>query len=603
MIPTELQRLILMVALAATGYLLILAWTDDYGESAQRTVVSDRLDLGPETGPNSGTVNLNDSGIGASAGTVSDMPGADLSVSAADSDMPDASLALPQGAPNSATGADSVANSAPGSKPAGITESRLVKVYTDSLEIWIDLLGGDIVRARLPKFPVTLEQPDEAFTLLDRSGGRTYIAQSGLIGVNGLDKGGKRPLFSADAPEYRVEAGANKALVLTAQHNGVGVEKTFLFSSDSYAVEISYKVANTTNTPFQASFFGQIKRDSKPAVGETTFTLGPQPYLGGAITTSESRYEKIDFDDLDDAPLRETVDGGWVAMLQHYFLSAWVGNAGETNRIYGDPKRDGTYNIGFVSPAKQIEAGATGEWHSTFYVGPKDQERLAELADNLNLTVDYGFLWWMAVPLFKLLTFLQGIVGNWGVAIILMTVVVKAVLYPLSAASFKSMANMRRVAPQLKRLQERHADDRQKLSQEMMALYKKEKVNPLGGCLPMLLQMPVFLALYWVLFESVELRQAPFFAWIVDLAAMDKFFVLPILMGGSMFLMQTLNPAPVDPMQAKVMKFMPIMFTALFLFFPAGLVLYWLTNNLLSMAQQWLTNKQVEGAAAAKASS
>ena len=247
--------------------------------------------------------------------------------------------------------------------------------------------------------------------------------------------------------------------------------------------------------------------------------------------------------------------------------------------------------------------GATGEWHSTFYVGPKDQDRLEELADNLNLTVDYGFLWWMAVPLFKLLTFLQGIVGNWGVAIILMTVVVKAVLYPLSAASFRSMANMRRVAPKLKRLQERHADDRQKLSQEMMALYKKEKVSPLGGCLPMLLQMPVFLALYWVLFESFELRQAPFFAWIVDLAAMDKFFVLPILMGGSMFLMQTLNPAPVDPMQAKVMKFMPIMFTALFLFFPAGLVLYWLTNNLLSMAQQWLTNKQVEGAAAAKASS
>jgi len=590
MIPTELQRLILMVALAATGYLLILAWTDDYGEAAQRTVVSDRLDLGPEGAASAGTVPLT------AAESGSDLPAADLAVGAPDSDMPDASLALPQGAANSAV-------TTQGAKPAGIADSRLVKVYTDSLEVWLDLRGGDIVRTRLPKFPVTLEQPDEAFTLLDRSGGRTYIAQSGLIGPTGTDNSGARPVFTADAVEYRVAGNETKTVVLTAQHNGVGVEKTFLFSGDSYAIDVSYKIANTSSDPFQASFFGQIKRDSKPALGETSFTLGPQPYLGAAITTAESRYEKIDFDDLDDSPLRETVDGGWIAMLQHYFLSAWIGNAEETNRIYGDSKNDGTYNVGFVGPVKQVAAGATGEWHSTFYVGPKDQERLAELAENLNLTVDYGFLWWMAVPLFKLLTFLQGIVGNWGVAIILLTFVVKAVLYPLSAASFRSMANMRRVGPKLKRLQERHADDRQKLSQEMMALYKKEKVNPLGGCLPMLLQMPVFLSLYWVLFESVELRQAPFFAWIVDLAAMDKFFVLPILMGGSMFVQQMLNPAPVDPMQAKVMKFMPIMFTALFLFFPAGLVLYWLTNNLLSMAQQWFTNKQVEGAAAAKASS
>jgi len=589
MIPTELQRLILMIALAATGYLLILAWTDDYGEATQRTVVSDNLDLGPDVGIDSSTNPVS------GADLTADLPARDLSVGAVDSDLPDASLALPQDAPT--------ADGRPAADSTSIGEgaSRLVKVYTDSLEVWLDLRGGDIVRTRLPKFPITLEQPDEAFTLLDRSGGRTYVAQSGLIGLD--DKAAERPLFTADATAYRVEAGASKSVVLSAQHNGVDVEKTFLFKSDSYTIDVSYKVANTTSDPFRARFFGQIKRDRKPAMGETSFTLGPQPYLGAAITTAESRYEKIDFDDLDDAPLRETVDGGWVAMLQHYFLSAWVGNAEETNSIRGEPKRDGTYVVSLIGPTKQVAAGATGEWHSKFYVGPKDQERLEELAENLNLTVDYGFLWWMAVPLFKLLTFLQGIVSNWGVAIILLTVVVKAVLYPLSAASFKSMANMRRVAPQLKRLQERHADDRQKLSQEMMALYKKEKVNPLGGCLPMLLQMPVFLSLYWVLFESVELRQAPFFAWIVDLAAMDKFFVLPILMGASMFVQQMLNPAPVDPMQAKVMKFMPIMFTALFLFFPAGLVLYWLTNNLLSMAQQWLTNRQVEGAAAAKASS
>ncbi len=587
MIPTELQRLILMVALAATGYLMILAWSDDYGEAAQRSVVAASPDL-----DSNGSADITGAGSFGAEIQADDVP--DAQGLALDSDMPDDSLALPPG---------SSAPSPVSPKAVGdAATSRLVKVFTDNLEVWLDLRGGDIVRTRLPKYPVTLEQPDEAFTLLDRSGGRTYIAQSGLIGRTGLDKGGKRPLFETGSSEYRVTGEDTMSVVLRAQHNGVGVEKIFLFSGNSYTIDVSYKVANTSGAPFEASFFGQIKRDKKAPLGETSFTLGPQPYLGAAITTSESRYEKIDFDDLDESPLRETLEGGWVAMLQHYFLSAWVANKEETNRIYGDPKRDGTYNVGFVGPAKQLAAGATGEWHSKFYVGPKDQKRLEELAEHLNLTVDYGFLWWMAVPLFKLLTFLQGLVSNWGVAIILLTVVVKAVLYPLSAASFKSMANMRRVAPQLKRLQERHADDRQKLSQEMMALYKKEKVNPLGGCLPMLLQMPVFLSLYWVLFESVELRQAPFFAWIVDLAAMDKFFVLPILMGASMFVQQMLNPAPVDPMQAKVMKFMPVMFTVLFLFFPAGLVLYWLTNNLLSMAQQWFTNKQVEGAAAAKAS-
>ncbi len=597
MIPTELQRLILMVALAATGYLLVLAWTDDYGEATQRTAIAASPDLGSGTDVSRSAAALGGNSLG------SDLPGEELSSGPlsgldgipdsdlVDSDVPDTSLVLSPEASVSET-----------PQPSGPESGRLIKVFTDTLEVWLDLRGGDIIRTRLPLYPVSLDQPNEAFTLLDRSGGRTYIAQSGLTGRNGIDKGQQRPLYSAGATEYRVSGSDSKAVVLKTRHNGVDVEKTFLFTGDSYSFDVSYKVVNTSGAPFEANFFGQIKRDRKPPLGETTFTLGPQPYLGAAITTNESRYEKVDFDDLDETPLRETVDGGWVAMLQHYFLSAWVSPGGQTNRIYGDPKRDGTYNVGYVGPAKQIAAGATGEWHSKFYAGPKDQDRLSELAEHLNLTVDYGFLWWMAAPLFKLLTLLQGIVSNWGVAIILLTVVVKAMLYPLSAASFRSMANMRRVAPQLKRLQERYADDRQKLSQEMMALYKKEKVNPLGGCLPMLLQMPVFLSLYWVLFESVELRQAPFFAWIVDLAAMDKFFVLPILMGGSMFVQQMLNPAPVDPMQAKVMKFMPIMFTALFLFFPAGLVLYWLTNNLLSMAQQWLTNKQVEGEANAKAS-
>lgn len=577
MIPNELQRLILMIALAATGYFLILAWTGDYSEEATRKRVSDSPDLVSSNAVVPGNSVATNGGI--DLPSVTPVSSQAMNGLAGDSDVPDASLLAPGAQVPTAVAASVAAN------------GQLVKVYTDTLEVWLDMSGGDIVRTRLPQYPVTLDAPDEAFTLLDRSNGRTYIAQSGLLG---LDKGNARPIFTANAQEFKVTG--TESVVLKTTIDGLNVEKVFTFTEGSYAIDVSYRVTNTTASAFQASFFGQIKRDSKPAVGENSFTLGPQPYLGAALTTAESRYEKVDFEDLDDSPLRETVDGGWVAMLQHYFLSAWVANSEETNRFYGDPKRDGTYNVGYLGPAKSVAPGATGEWHSRFYVGPKDQEKLAEMAEHLNLTVDYGFLWWMAVPLFKVLTFMQGIVGNWGVAIILLTVVVKAVLYPLSAASFRSMANMRRVAPQLKRLQERHADDRQKLSQEMMALYKKEKVNPLGGCLPMVLQMPVFLSLYWVLFESVELRQAPFFAWIVDLAAMDKFFVLPILMGASMYLQQTLNPPVADPMQAKVMKFMPIMFTALFLFFPAGLVLYWLTNNVLSMAQQWLTNKQVEGA-------
>jgi YidC/Oxa1 family membrane protein insertase len=277
-----------------------------------------------------------------------------------------------------------------------------------------------------------------------------------------------------------------------------------------------------------------------------------------------------------------------------------VANQDQENTFYGNRRNDGTYVFGFTEPLKEVAPGSTGIWSMQFYAGPKDQLILEEIAPNLNLTVDYGFLWWLAVPLFYLLDWLHTFAGNWGVAIILLTVLVKLVLYPLSAASYRSMANMRRVGPQMKKLQERYSDDRQKLSQEMMALYKKEKVNPLGGCLPMLLPMPIFIALYWVLFESVELRQAPFFLWIDDLAAMDPFFILPLLMGASMYVQQLLSPAVGDPMQMKMMKMMPIMFTVLFLFFPAGLVLYWLVNNILGVAQQWWVIRQTENAQVAK---
>ncbi len=291
------------------------------------------------------------------------------------------------------------------------------------------------------------------------------------------------------------------------------------------------------------------------------------------------------------------MDGGYVAMVQHYFVSAWIPN-GDGQFSYQMRKLAGQdiYFLGFTTPILSVAPGTIGEIGARYYAGPKDQYRLEKIAEGLNLTVDYGFLWWLAQPLFYLLTLIHGVFNNWGVAIILLTVIVKSLLFPLSAASFRSMAKMRKLQPEMARLKERHGDDKQQFSQAMMELYKKEGANPLGGCFPMLLQMPVFLALYWTLMESVELRQAPFMLWIHDLSVMDPYFVLPILMGTSMFLTQMMQPEPPDPTQAKVMKMMPIMFTFFFLWFPSGLVLYWLVNNLLSVLQQWFVNRQIEKA-------
>ena len=437
--------------------------------------------------------------------------------------------------------------------------------------------------------------------LMDRSPVSTYIAQSGLIGADGPDAKG-RPVYSSATKSLRVPSGETRTLTLTTLIDGGRVDKNFTFRGDDYLLDVEYVLYNDSSVSKRAGMFTQIKRDSRPPPTDESFALAPQPYLGAAFTTAEERYLKIDFDDVDDDGKFETTEvGGWVAFLQHYFLTAWVAPAEQTNRFYAQRLGDGTYAFGFTGPALEVSPGQKGQWTAQFYAGPKDQKRLEEISPNLNLTVDYGFLWWVAVPLFYLLDWLHGLVGNWGLAIILLTVVVKALLYPLSAAGYKSMANMRRVAPAMKKLQERYGNDREKLSKEMMALYQKEGANPLGGCLPMLLPMPIFIALYWVLFESVELRQAPFFGWIQDLAVMDPYFILPLLMGASMYWMQTLNPQVGDPMQIRMMKMMPIMFTVLFLFFPAGLVLYWLVNNILSVAQQQYVYKQAEKAHAAKA--
>jgi YidC/Oxa1 family membrane protein insertase len=574
MLPTEVQRILLLIGLAATGYLMILAWNQDFVQTAAPVEygAEPELDAAP------------------SAPDVGDVP----DVTAApprETDVPDESLLAPSPAP--------AAPPVPG--VAAPAEQRLVRVTTPTLQVWIDRLGGDIVRAQLPRHAMSLNRRDVPFLLLNLGDGHVYIAQSGLAGADGIDALGERPQYRSAASQYTLGAGEDALTVeLVAETPDQRVTRVYRFHRDDYLIEVEARVDNLSSRTLTAGLFAQIKRDDREPFGDKPFTLGPKPYLGAALTTPESRYRKLDFGDLAKGRFRTTMDGGWIAFLQHYFLSAWVGNPGESNSYYGYARADGTYIVGYSAPLKSIEPGATAQWTSRFYVGPKDQKRLEAIAPNLNLTVDYGFLWWLAVPLFYLLDWFHSYVGNWGLAIILLTVLVKLVLYPLSAASYRSMANMRRVAPQMKRLQERYADDRQKLSQEMMALYRKEKVNPLGGCLPMLLPMPIFIALYWVLFESVELRHAPFVLWINDLSAMDPFFILPLLMGASMFAQQLMTPMMGDPMQQKIMRIMPVMFTVLFLFFPAGLVLYWLVNNVLSIAQQWYIMRQSEGSQPAK---
>ena len=565
MLPAEIQRIVLLICLAATGYLLILAWNEDM----QDTIDAEYYASEPDVIASSS----------ASDYVANDVP-INVQPQQESGDIP----ALP-----------SPEFGREGTVEMETNRGRLITVTTPSLKVWIDREGGDVVRVLLPKFPVQIDRPDVPFVLLDQSQQRTYIAQSGLIGADGTDRSGERPLYVTNKTDFKIDQGETE-VVLSANVAGNRVEKIFRFRADDYLVDVEYRVANNKPSPFVAGMFTQIKRDSQPPSLDESIPLAPQPFYGGATTTAENRYEKVAFDDLEAGPISFTHEGGWMAFLQHYFVSAWVPPSDEQNRFEVSRSRDGNYLYRIIGQAKQLAAGEVGVWQSGFYAGPKDQIRLEEIAPNLNMTVDYGFLWWIAEPLFKVLNYFHSVTGNWGLSIILLTLLVKAALYWVSAKGYRSMANMRRVAPAMKRIQERYANDREKLSREMMALYKKEGANPLGGCLPMLLPMPIFLALYWVLLESVELRQAPFVFWINDLAAMDPYFILPLLMGASTYLMQALNPQVGDPMQVKIMKMMPIMFTVLFLFFPAGLVLYWLVNNLLSIAQQTFVYRQVEKA-------
>jgi len=490
-----------------------------------------------------------------------------------------------------------VASPAPdtaGKPPAPTTEklasASRITVVTDLLMASIDTLGGDLRELDLLHYPIALDTPDKPFRLMSETGEEIFIAQSGLIGPEGEYPIHKTP-YSTQSIRYTLAEGQTELRVpLTWRApNGVRYTKTYIFHRNSYVVDTEFAVSNSTPREWSGYAYAQFQREH---VDHNGFLTAVPSYTGGAIYTPANKYEKISFSDMTSKPLSRESEGGWVAILQHYFVGSWLVPAKEHNQLYSDVLGGKRYVIGFknVTPTT-IAPGQSGTLRLSLYAGPKEHNILKQLPEGMDLTVDFGWLTVIAAPIYWLLGAIHRLLGNWGWAIILLTVLIKAAFYPLSAASYKSMAHMRKMQPKMAALKERYGDDRQKLNQAMMELYKTEKINPLGGCLPILVQIPVFIALYWVLLESVEMRQAPWILWIKDLSAQDPYYILPLIMGVSMFVQQKLNPQPLDPIQKKVFMVMPFMFTAMFLFFPAGLVLYWTINNTLSIAQQWQINR------------
>jgi YidC/Oxa1 family membrane protein insertase len=474
-----------------------------------------------------------------------------------------------------------------------VVSATLISVKNDVLSLKIDTNGGDIVEAKLLKFD-TEQGNGIPFTILRNDRDR-YIAQSGLTGAQGLDRVVPgRPIYQTSATSYQANAGEELVIDLNyIDDAGLSVTKRFTLNDDSYAIDVEYIIANNATSPASVQMYAQLKQTT---LIDSSSGLIPT-YVGAAYSTTEDIYEKYDFDDIAEANLSVTTQGGWVAMLQHYFVSSWVPEKTSDNQLYTRYSNNKDAVIGFKAPAITIEPNSTATTSATFYVGPKDQDVLESIEQNLDLTIDYGFLFMISQPLFWLLIKIQSIVTNWGVAIIIITLIVKGGMYPLTKAQYTSMAKMRALQPKMAQLKERLGDDKQKMSQAMMELYRKEKVNPAGGCLPLIIQMPIFLALYWVFLESVELRHAPFMLWIQDLSAQDPFYILPVLMGVSMFIMQKMQPMTVqDPMQQKIMQYMPVMFTVFFFWFPSGLVLYWLVSNLISIAQMKIIFSGIEKA-------
>ncbi|MDH5765668.1 MAG: membrane protein insertase YidC [Gammaproteobacteria bacterium] len=470
------------------------------------------------------------------------------------------------------------------------TGSQRVHIITDVYEIEIDTRGGDIRRLDLRQYAKSSELKDESFELLTEKESKFHIVQSGLLS-SGSPAPNHHSIYSVKQYEFRLAEGQDELKVdLFWQEEGVSIIKTYTFHRNDYVIDVEHKVM-TTSAPWNGSQYRQLVRAEADSQGESSFIY---TYTGGVVYNDELKYEKVDFSDIADEDLKIDQTGGWFAMIQHYFLAAWIPDQEESNFVYSKHPKSNRYIIGARSPAVNVVENSQAVFHSQLVVGPKLQDRLETIAPGLELTVDYGILTILAKPLFWLLKIFHGWFDNWGWAIIFLTITIKLVFFKLSETSYRSMAKMRKVAPRLQTLKERYGDDRQRMSQAMMKMYKEEKINPLGGCFPILVQIPVFIALYWVLLETVEMRHAPFALWLTNLSEKDPYFILPIIMGATMYIQQKLNPAPIDPIQQKVFQFMPIIFTVFFLFFPSGLVLYWVVNNTLSIAQQYVITKRIE---------
>ncbi|MCP4862686.1 MAG: membrane protein insertase YidC [Alteromonas sp.] len=538
----ESQRSILIIAIAFISFLLWQKWHEAYGPQPVQPVTQEAADSVPAGVPSA-------SSVPASNGTDEDVPVA-------------VSETLPQATANNT--------------------KQTISVVTDTLNLTISLVGGDVIHADLVKFPVT-QGSDEPYSLL-RAGNGLYVAQSGLVGANGPDGSSQgRPIYQAQADSYELNGDTLSVPLTWSSNDGISITKTFTFTRGHNDVDVSYAITNNSGQTAQFQQYAQLKQTTAEQEGGNMFM---PTYRGAAYGTADDRYNKYTFGDIEDEPLRISTTGGWVSMLEHYFISAWVPSQTETNSLYSRLVANQYAIVGFTGEPTSVETGQAIELNSKLYLGPKDQDKLATLARGLDLTVDYGILWWISQPLFTLLKFLHSLVGNWGVAIILITIIVKGGMYWLTKKQYESMAKMRNLAPKMQQLKDRYGDDRQKMSQAMMELYKKEKVNPMGGCFPLLLQMPIFLALYWVLLESVELRHADFILWITDLSVMDPYFVLPVLTGASMWMLQKLQPTTMtDPMQQKIMQWMPVAMSVFFIWFPAGLVLYWFISNVITLIQ------------------
>ena len=565
-------RPMLFMGLLVLAYMMWVEWQKDYGVQPQTQATTELAQSSPGSSTDSLPVPAPQEYSVPSAG---DLPSIDTGTAGVDEQ----------------TGSQAVMQSGSG----------LVTVTTDVLEVSIDLIGGTVVSARLLDYPVEFEVPDIKVDLFNSDGAEMFIAQSGLLSRS--DAPNHTSTYQSNTMSYELGQSADEIRVpLTwTDGNGISVTKTLIFKRGKYDIEVRHTLTNHSNQNWSGSRYDQLQRSIITDRDDGGFTNpGRYSFFGVGFYSPEEKFEKVDFEDFSSEPYQRSFSGGWLSMVQHYFFAAWIPPREEVDNYSTQvfsPTGLPRYIARAVSPLVEVAAGASHEFESRLYVGPKLQDEIEEVAQGLGHTVNYGIFTVFSKPLFWLLSNIHSVVNNWGWAIVLLTVLIKLLFFKLTEAQYKSMARMRKLQPRIEQLKERYGDDRQRMSQAMMEMYKTEKVNPLGGCLPILVQIPIFIALYWVLLESVELRQAPFILWIDNLTARDPYFVLPVLNAAFMMLTQRLTPtAGMDPLQRKIMQFMPIGFSFMFAFFPAGLVLYWATNAGLSLAQQWYITRKIEAA-------